>query len=69
LLYNGQPAKFTSFHFANFCKYFGLKDNLKFCYIHKQFTAPQYTYSQQAIDFIVEELTKDPEHILDNIKS
>ena len=30
---------------------------------------PQYTYSQQAIDFIVVELTKDPEHILDNIKT
>ena len=29
----------------------------------------QYTYSQQAIDFIVVELTKDPEHILDNIKT
>lgn len=68
LKYNGMPAKFTSFHFNNFCKYFGLKSNEKFCYIHKQFTQPQYTYSQQLIDFIIEEIQKDPEYILDNIK-
>ncbi|MCC3401067.1 DUF3644 domain-containing protein [Eubacterium callanderi] len=68
LRYNREPARFTSFHFNNFCKYFGLKTNEKFCYIHKQFTQPQYSYSQQLIDFIIEEIQKDPECILDNIK-
>ena len=67
--YNGKNTKFNSFHFNNFCKHYGLKDNQKFCYIHTQYAQPQYTYSQQAIDFIVVELTKDPEHILDNIKA
>ena len=59
----------TVFIFNNFCKHYGLKANQKFCYIHTQYEQPQYTYSQQAIDFIVVELTKDPEHILDNIKT
>lgn len=68
LLYNGAPVKFTSFHFSNFCKYYGLKENEKLCYAHRQFSTPQYTYSQQMIDFIVDEIKKDPEHILDNIK-
>ena len=68
LIYNGNEVKFTSFHFQNFIKHFGLKNNEKFCYIHKQFTMPQYSYSQQAIDFIFEELKKDPENILNNIK-
>lgn len=68
LIYNGNEVKFTSFHFQNFIKHFGLKDNTKFCYIHKQFTMPQYSYSQQAIDFILEELRKDPSNILNNIK-
>ena len=27
LFYNGESAKFTSFHFTNFCKYYGLKEN------------------------------------------
>lgn len=68
LTYNDKPAKFTSFHFVNFCKYYSLKENEKLCYIHRQFTTPQYSYSQQMIDFIVDEIMKDPMHILDNIK-
>lgn len=68
IFYNNQTAKFNSFHFTNFCKHYGLKSNEKFCYIHKQFTNPQYSYSQQTIDFIIEEIRKDPQNILDNIK-
>lgn len=68
-IYNNKITKFTSFHFTNLCKYYKIKENEKFCYVHKQFTNPQYSYSQQAIDFVVLELEKDPEHILDNIKN
>lgn len=68
LTYNGNLTKFTSFHFTNFCKYYGLKENEKLCYVHKQYATPQYSYSQQMIDFIVDEIIKDPLHILDNIK-
>lgn len=68
LKYNGKITKFNSFHFTNFCKYYGLKENEKLCYIHRQFSNPQYSYSQQMIEFIVDEIKKDPEHILDNIK-
>ena len=69
LKYNGNVVKFSSFHFTNFCKHFGLKENSQYCYIHKQFSTPQYSYSQQTIDFIVNELSKDPENILNNIKN
>lgn len=68
ILYNGNITRFNSFHFTNFCKHYNLKNNEKFCYIHKQFTHPQYSYSQQIIDFIVSEIEKDSENILDNIK-
>ena len=68
LKYNGNYVQFSSFHFTNFCKHFGLKENEDFCYIHRQFTNDQYTYSQKAIDFITTELSKDSEHILDKIK-
>ena len=68
IMYNGKAARFTSFHFTNFCKYYGLKQNEKLCYIHKQYSSPQYSYSQQMIEFIVDEIRKDPLHILDNIK-
>lgn len=68
LYYNGNIVKFSSFHFINFCKYFNIKENERFCYIHKQFSQPQYSYSLQTIEFIIDELEKDPKHILDNIK-
>lgn len=68
LFYNGNEVKFSSFHFTNFCKHFGIKENEKFCYVHRQFTTPQYSYSLQLVEFIVEELKKDPENILNNIK-
>lgn len=68
IYYNGDEAKFNIFHFTNFCKYYEIKQNERFCYIHKQFSPCRYSYSQQVIDFIVDEIRKDPEHILDNIK-
>ena len=68
LWYNGNIVKFTSFHFTNFCKYYGLKENERFCYVHKQFTVPHYSYSLQAVEFIFDELKKDPKNILNNIK-
>lgn len=69
VFYNNNPVKFTSFHFINFCKYYGLKNNEKFCYTHRQFASPQYSYSYQIIEFIVDEIKKDPYNILDNIKN
>ncbi len=69
LKYNGNETNFTKFHFNNFCKHFGIKSNPNFCYTYKTSKFPQYSYSQQAIDFIVNELSKDPENILNNIKN
>lgn len=68
LYYNGSIVKFSSFHFTNFCKHYAIKENGKFCYTHRQFSTPQYTYSLQTVEFIVDELKKDPENILNNIK-
>ena len=74
MLYNGQalyrdkPVEMTTFHFSNFVNYYGLKQDERYCYVHRIYSQPQYTYSLQAIDFIVEEIRKDPEHILDVLK-
>lgn len=68
LLYAGSPARFNMFHFTNFVKHFGVKENEKLCYTYTVSRNPQYSYSQQAIDFIFDELAKDPEQILDKIK-
>ena len=68
LKYNGIETNFSNYHFYNFCKHYNLKNNSEFCYIHTQYTQPIYTYSQKTIDFIINELKKDPDNILDNIK-
>lgn len=69
LKFKGNKRIFNNYDFQNICKYYNLKANEKFCYTHKQFANNQHTYSQQAIDFIFEELRNDSDHILDHIKN
>lgn len=59
---------FNAYHFNLFCKYYDIKNNSKLCYISKMFSQPQYSYSLQTIDFIVDEIKKDPENIIQNLK-
>lgn len=49
-------------------KAYGIKENEKYCYVHKQYAQPSYTYSMQAIDLIVGEIQKDPDNILKMLK-
>lgn len=65
----GITWKFNQSHFNLFCKYYGIKDNETFCYIIKTFTFPQYCYSLATIEFIVNEIKKDPENIIQNLKN
>ena len=68
LMYQGNPVTFTSHHFSLFCKYYGIKENAKLCYVYTVTKSPSYGYSIQAIDFIVAEIEKDPMNIIDNLK-
>lgn len=61
--------KFNMYHFNLFCKYYNIKDNSKLCYVSKMYSQPQYSYSLQTIDFIVEEIKKDPENIIEKLKN
>lgn len=68
-IYKGDPIdKINPYHFRLFCSYYGLKENDKYCYVHKQFSNFQYSYSQQVIDFIITEIINDLE-VIDNIKN
>lgn len=67
-MYKGQPVEMSTYHFNNFVTYYGLKTNERYCFVHHVYSQPQYTYSIQTIDFIVDEIKKDPEHILDVLK-
>ena len=61
--------KFNMYHFNLFCKYYDIKENAKLCYAYKVNTQTTYSYSLQTIDFIVEEIKKDPENIIQNLKN
>lgn len=60
--------EFNMYHFNLFCKYYNIKANDKLCYTARMFSQPQYSYSLQTIDFIVDEIKKDPENIIQNLK-
>lgn len=66
---NKRALEFNQYHFRLFCDYFGLKENEKFCYVYQVSSQPQYSYSQQAIDFIFSEIKKAPETIIEDLKA
>lgn len=63
---NTIPTRFNNYHFNLFCKYYGIKENPKLCYQHQ--LTHTYGYSIQTIDFIVEEIKKDPDNIVQHLK-
>lgn len=54
--------------FNLFNKVYGIKENEKYCYVHKQYAQPSYTYSMQTIELIVSEIQKDSENIVEQLK-
>lgn len=68
LLFNGNEILLNMYHFNLFTSYFGIKENERLCFTYQISTQPQYSYSQQAIDFIYKEIKKSPNTILDDLK-
>lgn len=69
VLQKGNAVTFNTYHFNLFCQYYRIKENDKLCYVYRVNKAPNYSYSIQAIDFIVAEIEKDPSNIIDNLKA
>lgn len=61
LLRNGISLKFTKANFNDFNKYFGFKEKTEFCFTHSNNAQPTFSYSQRTIEFIVNEIIKDPD--------
>lgn len=68
LLFKGKQVTFNTYHFKLMNEYFRIKENERFCYVYQVSTQPQYSYSQQAIDFIYDEIKKSPSTLLDDLK-
>lgn len=65
---NEEKTVFNMYHFNLFCKYYNIKSIERFCFIYNIHTSPTYSYSYSAIDFIFNEIKKDPTNIINNIK-
>lgn len=61
-------TSFNNYHFNLFAKFYNLQENDLFCYVHQIGKYRQKTYSSRTIDFIVDEIKKDPENIIKNLK-
>lgn len=59
---------FNTSHFDLFVKFYNIKENPKYCYKYILGTQTLYSYSESAVRMIFEELKKDPEHIIQNLR-
>lgn len=64
----GIDFEMNQYIFNLFNKVYGIKENEKYCYVHRQYAQPSYTYSMQTIDLIVGEIQKDAENIVERLK-
>lgn len=54
-------------HFGPFRVYYGLKKDEWYCFSYHDQAQDAYSYFQQMIDFIIDEICKDMEHIIDHL--
>lgn len=59
---------FNKYHFDLFIKFYSIKQNHRLCYRYSVNRQSFNSYSQKVIDMILEEIKKDPEHIIQNLK-
>lgn len=64
----GIDINFNMWHFKLFCNYYNIKENPKLCYQYKVGANPQYSYSLQTIELIADEIKKDPDNIIQDLK-
>lgn len=64
----GYKNGFTSYVLTQFINFYNVKDEPKYCYTHKVGNLVTYTYSQKFIEFIVNEIKKDPINIVQSLK-
>lgn len=59
---------FNNYVLKLFMNFYSIKDNDKYSYKHTIGKQEHYTYSQQLIEFIVNEIKKNPDNIVDSLK-
>lgn len=65
---SGKKMQFSSYTLGLFIKFYDMKNNDKYAFKHIIGNQETYSYSQQASEFIIQEIKKDPKNIIDNLK-
>lgn len=65
----GYKQGFNSYVLNLFINFYNLKANPKYAYCHIVGNNKSYTYSQSCVEFIVNEIEKDPINIVESLKS
>lgn len=70
LIVKGEPREFNNFHFKVFTDFYNMKGDERYSYdLSLGGENPSWCYSQQAIDLMLQEITRDPEHIIDSMRA
>lgn len=70
LLVKGEPKEFNTFHFGIFVDFYNMKGNDAYSYnLSLGGEQPSWGYSQQAIDLMLQEIRRDPEHVIDGMRA
>lgn len=65
----GYKKGFNSYVLSLFIDFYNVKDDIKYSYKHSLGNSESYTYSEKLIDFIVDEIKKNPTIFVDSLKS
>lgn len=60
--------RFNSYHFGLFVKFYNIKGEKDLCYKYDRASQSLYSYSEKALQLILREIKKDPEHIIEKLR-
>lgn len=67
---HGKPVEFNAFHFRVFVSFYNMKSSEAYAYdLSLGGEQPSWCYSQQAIDLMLQELRRNPEHVIDSMRA
>lgn len=63
----GYPKGLNTYVLRLFIDFYNIKADPKYAYLHKMGNQESYTYSDQLVDFLYEEIKKNPQHFVESL--
>lgn len=65
---NRSPFTFNKYHFGLFLNFYDMKSDPHYCYAYSINETNLFSYNDAALEFILSEIKKDPEHVIQKLK-